>query len=462
MLVGLERHEQYTQDTTLVIDGTRRALSCMGDGVFRACRYHPAAHSSGVNPYPLLQYLLTAPLVVFTDHRIRHLLAWANAVAVIAATVLVVRYAARRGGPRLGFLALVAMVSSMVVPYAGSTFGEPLAMLAFVGFCLLALADRPSRWLAVTTFLAVVGKETFFPIVILYIVGFLLLSDADASSRWRKARLAGVGVVLGVAANLVFNIFRFGRIDNVQYLNQGKRPAPLAAAESFVSLLISPNGGLFWFWFMGFAAAALLAVIVVMNFVRPRPSIGRRRQLGIAAIVAGFVTGTASLALWWMPFGWYSWGPRLLVPLVPPLFLAVATVVPRLGARAWKAGLGAVVVACILLVPNYAFVFAPDTWMTHWSATVAGEPGCSSSYNIATDDGLARFHRCVMRAAWRTSSMPLIESVRGATDDDPLWYWATVTAALSGAFLFVEGVRRSDSSEGDRISRSPNDDLVAR
>ncbi len=61
--------------------------------------------------------------------------------------------------------------------------------------------------------------------------------------------------------------------------------------------------------------------------VRLAATDGRRRWRSVVpwAVLGVLAAELAGLALWYSPFGWIGWGPRLTLPLVPPLLvLAVA------------------------------------------------------------------------------------------------------------------------------------------
>ncbi|MFN8040662.1 MAG: hypothetical protein U0Q07_15720 [Acidimicrobiales bacterium] len=463
LLVRLGRHDLYTQDTTAIIDGANRSLACVREGVFRACRYHPETSATDVNPYPLLQYLPATALAALgaSDDLNRNVLIWGNAAAIALLVGIVVERGRRLGGVRLAVAAAVAMLTGMLLPYAGQSFGEPLVMLAVVVVCRLAVARRATPWLLPAAALATTGKETMFPVVVLFAAGFALLGaergpEAAIVVR-RKAVWVLGGVGLGVAANLAFNVFRFGGTTNVQYLLEA-RPGPAAAVVNTVSLLVAPNGGLLWFWWT--AVAAL--VVVVVAVLAPRLVAGpaaddpvdrRRLRLGALAVAAGFGVGLVSLGFWWGPFGWYSWGPRLLLPFVPAVVLAAVELLGRRPAgeplpRGWVlAGAATTAVAVVLLVPALGEVWAPESWNVHQVATVAERPACGT-VDLRGPEGYGPFHECLMAMAWRTSAMPLVESVRGATGADPVWFWATVAAAMAAIGFWVAVARAAPRTSG--------------
>lgn len=444
--VRLAGNEVGIIDTTAIIDGTHRSIACVREGVFRACGFDPATDATGVNPYPLLQYLPATVFVALgaSDELTRSLLIWCNGAAVAAMVVIVARRAATLAGTGLAVAAVVAMVTGMVLPYAGLSFGEPLVMLAVLALCRLCLARRPTPWLLVAAALATVGKETLFPMIVLFAVGCILLAEATGDDgpavQRRKAAWVLGGVALGVAANLGFNVFRFGGVTNVQYLLEA-RPGPGAAAVNVVSLVLAPNGGILWFWW----TAVVALVVVLAAVVSPGLVVGdtgtdvlarRRVRLGAAAVAGGFVVGLGSLGFWWGPFGWYSWGPRLLLPFVPPLILAAVELVGRpAGARPprrWVRPVtaAALVGAVVLAVPMLAVVFAPQAWVPHITATVQERPECAA-VDLRGPEGYGPFHDCLMDQAWRTSSMPLVQSVEEASATSGVWFWTTVVGALA-------------------------------
>ncbi|MEZ5144192.1 MAG: hypothetical protein R2726_16975 [Acidimicrobiales bacterium] len=444
VLVRLAGHEIGIVDTTAIIDGTHRSIDCVRSGVVRGCGFDPATQATAVNPYPLLQYLPATVFVALgaSDDLTRTLLVWCNTAAVAGMVVIVARRAASLAGTGLAVASVVAMVTGMVLPYAGLSFGEPLVMLAVLVLCRLCLARRATPWLLVAAVLATVGKETLFSMVVLFAGGCILLAEAPGEDgpavQRRKAAWVLGGVALGVAANLAFNVFRFGGVTNVQYLLEA-RPGPREAVVNAVSLAVAPNGGIVWFWWTAVAALVVVLTAVVAPAVVTGDTgtdvLARRRvRLGAAAVAGGFVVGLGSLAFWWGPFGWHSWGPRLLLPFVPPLILAAVELVGRpVGVRArrrWVLPVGAVALAgaVVLAVPTLAVVFAPQAWVTHITATEQERPECAT-VGLRGPEGYGPFHDCLMAEAWRTSSMPLVASVTAAADTRGPWFWLTAAGA---------------------------------
>jgi hypothetical protein len=150
---------------------------------------------------------------------------------------------------------------------------------------------------------------------------------------------------------------------NHGYLSVPRSPRSMIPLN-LAALLVSPNGGVTWFWPGVTIAVGLLVVCVI----RPNPSgtlHPRRMRSGALLGLAAFVGYAIGLAYWSDPFGWYAWGPRLLMPAAGPLVaLAVAVIAygrfkPLLrSAWVWIA-LG--LVAMAVLTPTLGNVFVVHT-----------------------------------------------------------------------------------------------------
>ncbi len=104
------------------------------------------------------------------------------------------------------------------------------------------------------------------------------------------------------------------------------------------------SAALLLFW----PATALLVVVAARTLRGGSPEV-RLRLAVVAAVASGFLL---SLALWWSPFGWWSWSPRLSLPLVPAVGVAVFVLTPP-DFRPGRPLLLAAAAAVLLAVPQY-------------------------------------------------------------------------------------------------------------
>ena len=122
-----------------------------------------------------------------------------------------------------------------------------------------------------------------------------------------------------VAAILVavsFNLVRYRSFLPEAYLNEARlTTTPIFfRLQSLFWTLASPNGGLVVFWGLCFAVLGLV-------WIRR----GRYERVQFAAVKAASLWALISLiglSLWWNPFGWASWGDRLMVPAMMAIVIA--------------------------------------------------------------------------------------------------------------------------------------------
>src|SRR5262245_31655940 len=216
------RHDVYTQDTLAITEGAQHALDCVADRTLVRCAYHPETRTSDVNPYPLLQYLVAVPVTVvgLPEDLRQPFLIWCNTLAAAAVVAIVVVRARRTAGGPHAVLAAVITGSGMLLAYAFHSFGEPLSILAVTVMCVAALRSRASPWLLPAALLATVSKETLFPMVLLFGLGCIELGTAGPDQRRDARRRLVIGVVAGIALNVLFNLFRYGSVLNVAYFDQ--------------------------------------------------------------------------------------------------------------------------------------------------------------------------------------------------------------------------------------------------
>ena len=123
-------------------------------------------------------------------------------------------------------------------------------------------------------------------------------------------------LVAAILAAVSFNLIRYRSFLPESYLNEARlTTTPIFfRLQSLFWTLASPNGGLVVFWGLCFA---------VLGLVWIRRS--RAERIQFAAVKAASLWALISLiglSLWWNPFGWASWGDRLMVPAMMAIVIA--------------------------------------------------------------------------------------------------------------------------------------------
>lgn len=271
-----------------------------------------------------------------------------NQVVTAATGALVFLLGVRLGyGIRLSVgLALAWGLTTMAWPYSKIFFSEPLftACLVATALGLLAYRQTPGierhAWLALGglalgySLLTRVSGITFVPLFLAYGVwastahregrpvirafdrlrGGRADAAADPCSRhWLPSLTAAVvafGLPFAACVSLLLwhNVARFGHpLDNGY--SEETFSSPLLTG--LAGLLISPGKSVFLY-----APLTLLAVVAWRRFWRHQPA--------TAALYGGVsLLALVQTAKWWAWWGGWSWGPRLLIPLLPFAILAL-------------------------------------------------------------------------------------------------------------------------------------------
>jgi len=247
-------------------------------------------------------------------------------------------------------LSLILGLATMLWPYGTSLYSEAWLAAAFVwaaAVLLEARNDGPSagwRVLAAATLLGVAGltKPTALVIAPGFVVATLLDARVSLQPRWRAAVVLAAGIALAAAAQIGWNVHRFGRPLDFGYNLAGMILQPPARSFSLADVprglfvqLLTPGKSLF-----------VWAPIALVTLLTARVWTARERGLA-AGLLTGTVLALVFYAAFLYPDGGYAHGPRHLLPLVPLLILPLAipaVPVPR-GALKAAAAAGFVIAA---------------------------------------------------------------------------------------------------------------------
>jgi hypothetical protein len=397
-------------DTRLVTRGARVALDCVKEHHLRSCgRPAPAlplgdarVPATRVERFPLLLYVPTvaAYAVGLGPDAALRLIGLLNGAAFVFLAAL--PWLTRRRLPRLHqhrFLWAVLLLSSPLLPYAASTWSEAMAAALLVAAVAGTAARWPWAWVAVLAFAAGISKDIVPPVTV------LLATAAGARGDGWRTRLHALAPVLAgsgaaLAANAAFNVFRFGTLRNLTYLDAAVRVTrPGHVAQQLLAVVLSPSGGLLAFWP---ALLVLGGVGAVIGWRGPAET-----RLRLAAAATALLVFCLVAAAWYAPFGWVAWGPRIVMPVVPAVILAVLLTAEQTITLSAPAA-AALAAAVVLSVPNVAVLAAPDEVVRFIAAPI----GCHPPPTAATGDA---FVACNMRRVWSTPVLP-VRVLRGLGD----------------------------------------------
>jgi hypothetical protein len=199
-------------------------------------------------------------------------------------------------GARLA--AITYAFSTIALVYTREFFADPLLALLVAFGLLLAFRQAPSWMILSVTALAVLAKPT----------GIILGPVLSVYLLWKTRRvwlslLPGIGSAVGLALYFLYNSYRFG---NFRTFGQPWAFSIKFVPEGLAGLLISPGEGLIWF-----CPCVILSVVALFQI--------KRQRLEAWTIVALAATSLVLHSLWLTWAGGWSWGPRLLLPVLPGL-----------------------------------------------------------------------------------------------------------------------------------------------
>ncbi len=196
---------------------------------------------------------------------------------------------------------LVFALGTLALPYSGSLYVQPVAAFGLIGVVFSVVRARDA-WMVISLwFLLSVRLECVFlaPALALHLVRYR--QPAARPLAWLCVALAA-----GVGTNIAINCLRG---DPLLVGDYGGEAFTTPVLLGLHGLLFSPGKGLIWF-----APAAALGLVLMPSLFRGVPPVGQLAA-GISA------TLLIMSACWWTWHGGWSWGPRLILPLMPVLVL---------------------------------------------------------------------------------------------------------------------------------------------
>jgi len=267
-------------------------------------------------------------------------------------TALVMLLALRMGASsRAAFLAALTFAfGTVMLTYGRSFFADPLlaALTALAGWTALGNGRRSTVVEFAVGSLAVLAKPT----------GIVVGGVGAVFHLWRREWTRALACASGTATGLVlygaYNFVRFG--NPLTFGPKWDGFTLCCVREAVVGLLVSPGRGLLWY--------CPVAIIGLVAAVRE----ARQGRPGGALVLGTFAGYFALHSVWGQWQGGWSWGPRLLVPVLPGLAAAAA-----LGSRGWRRLLvAAAVLGLVINAPTLA-------WSYHRHLAVSYERGVSEA-----------------------------------------------------------------------------------
>jgi len=238
--------------------------------------------------------------------------------ALVALAVALSVRALGRPFPAAALAACGLAFGTFAWPYISYDFSEPLQALCLTtSFWLLVRAVRAPG--SSPAGLVLAGSALGFAVLtkanlLILIPGYALYLwyglGSPFGQRLRQFGWFGISLGLWGLVIAVLNHYRFGSVIEFGYGSESAQfTTPLS--QGLYGLLLSPNKGLLFY-----APLALLAPGALWV------SRGHRRELALLLTTSGLLVVLTSM--WWSWEGGASWGPRLILPIVPLLTIGAS------------------------------------------------------------------------------------------------------------------------------------------
>lgn len=305
-------------DALWVAQSSRALVTCARDDVWSKC---PGTYQFG--------WLQHAPAIFLawkglSDDVIVFILTLINLLAFAwLLFVLVKKFKVENGQT---WLLLACVLLGPLYAFSVYSFSE---MLTFVLLAILVIRVAENKSLlsiVLLTFIISSSRETAFATVLPVVVAIFIVKSEDIKTVVKKTLPILMSSFAGLLAVFVFNIWKYGSIANDHYADPIRRvPGVGLKLRNFVAIWISPGGGVLPFWFLG----GVVTVVVLLLAIRLWRS-NRTRAIAAAILLLSLVFQTALLSAWYAPFGWVTWGPRLIIPVVGSVLITNFVLFPEL------------------------------------------------------------------------------------------------------------------------------------
>ncbi|HEV2786036.1 MAG TPA: hypothetical protein VGV67_06585 [Solirubrobacteraceae bacterium] len=245
----------------------------------------------------------------------------------------------RLGAPRpaAGLVAAGTVLGTYLLPYGRDFFAEPLVALGLVVTVERALAGRELQAGAALALAVLTRPQSAVFVPLLF--GFLALRGGGVTAIVRTLPPLAVAAVVCIA----YNLYRFHDALEFGYRPPADPGFTTPLLEGAAGLLASPEKSV-----VLFAPAIVLVPPALV-------ALWRRDRRTVLLLASLFAATFALAATWWSWQGGWSWGPRLLIPGVALVLVALG---PWVGTNAARAQLAAALFA-LGFVLSFPAVLAP-------------------------------------------------------------------------------------------------------
>jgi hypothetical protein len=421
-------------DAQWVAQSSRSLVACARDGVWSNC--------PGTYQFGWLQHIPGIFLAWkgLSDDSVVFSLTLINFFAFVWLVIKVCRTFGI--GTELCWLLLAAIILGPLYAFSVYSFSELLTGVLLGAFAISIFKNQSFAQTLVLTFVITSSRETAASLTIPIALAIYVVIEPQAKLIAKKMLLITSTSLIGLVSVFFFNYWKYGSISNQIYTDPIRRvPGIELKIKNFLAIWVSPSGGVLPFWFIG---GLLVLVVPIVILVHWRKNV--RQSIAAMILLSFLVIQTGLLSTWFAPFGWVTWGPRLIIPVVTGTliveFLLFGSEIQRLINRLrfrFVAVIAILLTGFLAGISNLGFVLDRSATLAWFTPPLL--PSCPQTANIEIDPNY--YWSCALNfAPWQLGRTVWDMGLHQVSQN-----WAIVygcfTVALFGGVFYCGYERRS-------------------
>lgn len=193
---------------------------------------------------------------------------------------------------------------SPMIAYGVYSFSE-LTFIFLSLFCLKLLFENKQYLAIIPGILAIAYKDNAFVTLVPLALAILLITKSSKKSYF----LLSLTTITGILINWFFSYIRYQSLTEGVYQDTGVVIDPITNLNNLVAVWLSPSGGVLGYFFI----LPMILIIILINSFRSNT---KRQFYVVLLLLLPVILINLNLALWYSPFGWIGWGPRLFLPTI--------------------------------------------------------------------------------------------------------------------------------------------------
>ena len=369
-----------TGDTAELVNSSLALKNCLSDGIFNGCA---DMERFGFTPHLITLFLWS----IFKDVA-STISAWSLLNYILFSIIIYYFY---KKSSVNKFFKISVLVFSPMIAYATYSFSE-MTFIFMIFILLLSLKEDKFLLSLIISIFASAFKESSFILIAALIIASII-------NKKDKLNLKNISLIsssiAGLALVYIFNFYKYKQFVNDEYQTAGRVKEIDLIVSNFFGLIFSPSGGILgYFW--------ISIVIAIIYFLLKNKDSKVSIILGLTFLVNYIV-----LTFWFAPFGWVTYGPRLIMPTIVALFLFILIFYPEFKFQ-FNFFIRFIIVLGNLLssFSVLGFLINSDAFKNWLEKIIYNLPNCPKLYVWEIER--VQYIQCFKSMTWETNSLPFL------------------------------------------------------